>query len=243
MENKFSKRLEKRIKPLYSNLIEKTRKFQYPKSFFCMQWGRFYPKMENTGILFIGRATNGWITDVDDIERLFGSSTDRIFNRGDQMQWVEDCEGNTQGYNSRRSAFWRVTKNISKEFYPNNWSAHVAWSNICKVTPFEKGNPSDALYYEQIEICNKILKIEIELLSPKIIILFTAENWAKDFLCYLNNDKAPISIKDKYWGQNNQYQLKVYLINGRTYILTEHPQGKKEDLHTKAIIETINESK
>lgn len=243
MENEFAKKLEERIKPLYSSLIEKTKVFSYPKAFFCIQWGKLYPKMNNTGILFIGRATNGWITDLENIDILFGDSEYSIFNRKDQMQWVEDCEGNIHGYNTRKSAFWRVIKNISKSFYPENWSAHVAWSNICKVAPFEQGNPSDSLYYVQIELCNQILGIEIELLSPEIIVLFTGESWAKDFLYYLTHEESPQAIKCKHWGKENQFTMKAYLINGRIYIQTEHPQGRKEDLHIQTIIETINELK
>ena len=243
MDNEFTEKLEVKIKPLYCNLIEQTKVFSYPKAFFCMQWGKLYPKEKNTGILFIGRATNGWITDVENIDILFGDSDKSIFNRKDQMQWVENCEGNVYRYNSRKSAFWRVIKNVSKRYYPENWSAYVAWSNICKVAPYEKGNPNNSLYYAQIEICCQILEIEIELLSPKFIILLTSESWAKDFLCYLTHEEPPQAIKYIHWGKENQYTMKVYLIYGRIYILTEHPQGKKEDLHIQAIIEAINETK
>lgn len=247
MENEFAKKLEEKIKPLYYRLIERIKQYEkegtlrYPKAFFCMQWGKLYPEMDNTGILFIGRATNGWVTDKEDIDILFGNSEERIFNRTDQMQWVEDCEGNKSGYNTQKSAFWRVIKNVSKRYYSENWSAYVAWSNICKVAPYEKGNPNNSLYYAQIDLCCSILGIEIELLSPKIIILFTGENWAEDFLCYLTDKESPQVIKCKHWGKENQYTMKVYLIDGRIYILTEHPQGKKEDLHIQAIIEAINE--
>jgi hypothetical protein len=55
---------------------------------FCVQWGKNFPKEERTGILFIGKAGNSWITDETDINFLFGDSEEGIFAREDQMEWV-----------------------------------------------------------------------------------------------------------------------------------------------------------
>lgn len=214
--------------------------FSYSKAFFCMQWGRNFPESEHAGILFVGRATNGWITDEEDIDVLFGNTADRIFNRDDQMQWVENSEGNNNGYNSRRSAFWRVIKRVSEYYYPEDWSSYIAWSNVCKVAPFNGGNPNNELYYAQLETCLKILEIEIEQLSPRIIVFLTGENWVQDFLSYLNHENYDQAIECKSWGE---YKSTAYLIKNTIMICSEHPQGKNENLHSKAIIDIINDLK
>ena len=57
--------------PLYKNMLENntTEKDIYT---FCMQWGNQFPQKEKNGILFVGKATNGWISDSRNIEDLFG---------------------------------------------------------------------------------------------------------------------------------------------------------------------------
>lgn len=56
--------------------------------------------------MFVGRATNGWVTDCEDVDVLFGDTEDAIFNHHDEIKWVENLLGNTNGYNTRKSAFW-----------------------------------------------------------------------------------------------------------------------------------------
>lgn len=240
MNAEFAKTLRRRLYPLYESLIQSVKGFSYSKAFFCMQWGRNFPESEHAGILFVGRATNGWITDEEDIDVLFGNTADRIFNRDDQMQWVENSEGNNNGYNSRRSAFWRVIKRVSEYYYPEDWSSYIAWSKVCKVAPFNGGNPNNELYYAQLETCLKILEIEIEQLSPRIIVFLTGENWVQDFLSYLNHENYDQAIECKSWGE---YKSTAYLIKNTIMICSEHPQGKNENLHSKAIIDIINDLK
>ena len=93
------------------------------------------------------------------------------------------------------------------------------------------------MYYAQLSACQKILKSEIEILSPKFVILLTGENWAKDFLSYLN--AAPI---DKVEWENN-YTIDIYLVKGVCFLRTEHPQGKPEQGHIEVIKSIIEKYK
>lgn len=233
-------RLKEALKPLYENLLKDVSNFDYSKAFFCMQWGHNFPSQSNCGILFVGRAVNGWVTDSEDINLLFGTGDDTIFDRFDQMKWVENLEQNKSGYNTRKSAFWRVIKKIASHYYPQNWSSYIAWSNVCKVAPFEGGNPNDSLYYAQLENCQKILKKEIDILSPQFVVFFTGTGWAVDFLRFLNEGQVPHSVQTEKW---NKYECKTYLIKDVHYILSEHPQGKKEKEHSNCIIKLINQYK
>ncbi len=220
----------------YEELLQNVASFNMEKCTFFPQWGSNFPFEEKSGILVVGRACNGWVTNSQDIEVLFGSSENAIFNREDQMRWVEESAGRNDRYNPNRSSFWRVVRNIAKAFYPNNWSSHIAWSNVCKVAPYKGGNPNNKLYYTQLECCQKIFETEIRIFSPKVVILFTGEAWAMDFLIYLNQKQKPVSIEQLEW---NKYKSQVYYINGTHFILSEHPQGKKESVHAECIINFI----
>lgn len=220
------------FKDLYTTLIDDVAGIKGEKCAFFPQDGEDYQKE----IVVIGRACNGYITSSLNIHTLFGTSEEAIVNRKDQMKWVEDCAGNKDGYNTNKSAFWRVTKRIAQKFYPNNWYSCIAWSNVCKIAPWKGGNPNNALYYAQLESCKKIFEEEVRQLSPKFVIMFTGEDWAKDFLLYLNKGKELKSIKELDW---DKYKCHVYDINGTFFILTEHPQGKKEKEHAESIINFI----
>lgn len=222
---------------MYATLLKRVAGLSYCTATFCAQWGSKFPEETHCGILVVGRATNGWITDSQDIDTLFGKSKDAIFNRENQMKWVEDSYGAKNNYNTRRSAFWRVIKQVAERFYPTDWYAHIAWSNLCKVAPSERGNPNESLYYKELGDCQKIFATEINILSPKIVILFTSYDWAKDFLSYINGGLEPNSIEIKKW--NNKYNAIVYRINDVYFIVSEHPQRKKEKPHIECISNLI----
>ena len=232
----MQERLKNSLLPLYETLLKK---INFPQDIysFCMQWGSKFPKEENTGILFVGKATNGWMTNSRDIEILFGASESRIFARGDQMKWVNNLENNKEGYNTRTSSFWRLIKQISQlEYGENEWYSKIAWSNLYKVS-CEVGNPTQRLKNQQQDLCKKILEEEIRILKPKCIIFLTS-GWEKNFIKHLIDD-LPINNKvNAKWG--NGYNTNGYLINDVIYITTPHPQGKNEKKHLQAIKETIN---
>ena len=166
--------LKEKLYPLYNSLLETTisEKEIYT---FCMQWGNQFPLEEKSGILFVGKATNGWITNSKNIEILFGETENRIFARDDQMKWVGKLENSIKGYNTRKSAFWRIIKNVSEYKYgKSEWHNKIAWSNLYKLS-FEKGNPDAKLKKSQLENCKKILETEIEILKPKYIVFITSK--------------------------------------------------------------------
>ena len=224
--------LYKALKPLYAELLgqlsEEDKSTMCP---FCMQWGKDFPTNPSSGLLFVGRATNGYSTDATkSVDVLFDGEGESLgFARPDQMTWLETHSF----YNWRQSPFWRVISKVSQDYTEGEWFNGIAWSNLCKIAPSEAGNPSDRLYYAQLSACQKILKSEIEILSPKFVILLTGNSWAKDFLSYLD-DKKTCSLIDKVeWGNN--YTMEIYLINGVYFLRTEHPQGKPEQDHIEVI--------
>jgi hypothetical protein len=231
----MKEKLRENLFPLYNSLLKKniSEKDIYT---FCMQWGNQFPQEEKSGILFVGKATNGWITNSKNIELLFGETEKRVFARGDQMKWVGKLENNVKGYNTRKSAFWRIIKKVAEHKNgKNEWFNKIAWSNLYKLS-FEKGNPNEKLKKNQIEICKKILEEEIKILNPKYVIFLTSE-WEKEYITYLTKDKKQENYKSLKWGKN--YKTFGFTVDNLNYIISVHPQGKNENDHFKKIKEII----
>ncbi|MFL0203011.1 hypothetical protein [Tenacibaculum maritimum] len=228
-------KIELEIKPIYKELLSniKTEKLICT---FCAQWGKKFFQKDNKRILFVGKAVNGWVTNSREIETLFGQDDSRIFDRDDQMQWVDNLDGKKKGYNTRKSAFWRVVRktaqNILKE---KDVISQIAWSNIYKISP-DSGNPNGKLQKMQKDYCKKLLKKEIELFEPKYVIFLTSY-WESEFIQYLNNGIKPTLIETKKWGTN--HESSSFKIDDIIYIISQHPQGKKEEEHSESITELI----
>lgn len=102
------------------------------------------------------------------------NNPDRIFARNDQIEWVNNLSGNTKGYNTRKSAFWRLIKKVAITYYPDKWYSNNAWTNLYKIAPWKDCNPSRKLQNAQRKYCFELLKNEIEILSPKYVIMLTS---------------------------------------------------------------------
>jgi hypothetical protein len=237
MENK---EIRDGLFPLYQELLSKNT-FKDVCT-FCIQWGENFPFAKNEGILFVGKCVNGWASKETDANILFGdpNKQDTIFARPDQMKWVKDLEGDNDVYNTNKSAFWRVIKRVSQNLYPkDDWYSYVAWSNLYKLSPFEGGNPSEALCEEQLGACRKIFEKEIEIFSPKYVVMFTS-GWEHKFLYHLNdNNHTKSELKEKW----DDYETKLFRIKDVIFIVSKHPERKPEDEHVEAITKLIKEYK
>jgi hypothetical protein len=232
----MEKRLKEKLVPLYEKML-KDIPTNIRLSPFCLQWGKDYSI--NKGILFIGKATNGWVTDDRNVNNIFDEKNiNRIFHRSDQMKWVENLDGNTQGYNTRKSSFWRVIKGITQSIFGDeNWSSKIAWSNLYKLAPYDEGNPTEVIKNIQLESCCEIIKTEIEILQPRIVVFFTS-GWEKNFLYYLNNNQHTHSAEKIHWN-NGEFEINVYNVRNMIFIVSQHPQGKPEKEHIKTIVNII----
>ena len=183
----------------------------------------------------MGRAVNGWKNTL---------SQEPEHAANDQFtESMLDCDINKywstpspNGYRCNRSPFWRVISCVANHFFPENWPEHIAWTNLYKVAPAKEGNPSGYVRATQLKTCDAILCKEIELLSPKYIVFLTG-NWAKDFSIYQTLQENGQNVLSKKWGK---YIAKSWISCGRTYILSEHPQGKPEGAHISTLISLMN---
>ena len=170
MEKERIEEYKNRILPYYKEMANNPKVTQIDRekrlSFFCTQWGRNW---HSGGILFVGRATNGWGQGIN-IDNL-------PFNEQDQMDWVITHGMNSStAWRASRSPFWRVIKNVSQRFHATDWQTYIAWSNLCKCSFLESGNPSDSLFYATLEPCRQILKVDVEMLKPRAIVMLTEAN-------------------------------------------------------------------
>lgn len=254
MKDELINNFKQELVTLYQDLIDSVKDYKNQSHrYYAAQWGECFPSGDNDGILFIGRATNDWRTDSEDVNILFGDpyTTDTIFNCYDQMIWVENCakQESSDTYNSNRSAFWRLIRRIARFYHKiDNVDRFgdlkkIAWSNICKVAPYS-GNPNDSLYYAQLDIAEKILETEIKYLSPKYLIFLTGWSWAADTITYLTKQsKEDIENRIDWleWGHNNKYRTGRLEMDNTVFIISEHPQGKNVDAHFDTIMKLINE--
>ena len=212
---------------------------------FVAQVGKNY---ENSlyRLMFIGKATNGWFpylncneTD-DEIDSIYKnkcfnpSFAERLVHRDDEMQWVEDLEGNEDkdGYNTNKSAFWRVIKKVSSNLEgSDNWSSKIVWSNLYKFAP-DGGNPEGNLAYYQAENCWKILDEEISYFKPKCVIFLTS-HMEEEYLAsrYKNVERKNSSF--------DGYEISYFIHEGTLFICSLHPQGKPEASHVKVLTDII----
>lgn len=115
-ESIIAQELRKKIVPIYEELLEN--KFDEKVCVFAAQWGENFPSNKNEGLLFVGKAVNGWKGN-DSVDNLFDEkNSEGIFDRDDQMEWVHDCWGNKEGYNTKKSPFWRVIKKSRRNLLP-----------------------------------------------------------------------------------------------------------------------------
>lgn len=200
-------------------------------------------------LMIVGRSVNGWSVDIqsqdfkNEIRRK--KFINEIFKESNNdskchMHWVVDCWTNRNGYNTKRSAFWRVIYktmlglNICS---PNevNWSSFVIWSNLYKISPASGYNPNDELCDLQRLFCQDILIEEFRQWQPKRIIFFTGKNWFDWFF-----DKCDTVTLEGKVTPNNLVQFKGGLRIGQeaspiNIIVARHPQGKPEQRMTDEI--------
>lgn len=222
------------FKKLYSEFYEALPEaYTEPICPFFAQIGRDYYNTQPK-CLFIGKATDGWVTTSRDVDILFDNDNpERLVNRDDEIEWVENLSGNKDGYNSEKSAFWRVIKATAKNLFPQtDWYIHIAWSNIYKFSP-ARGNPDPRLQKIQKDICSRILDKEIESLTPDFVIFLTSE-WEWFYAEHIG--LKPENAKRLKWDGNEIFYQKKNLI---TYIQSKHPQGKKEAPHVEALTKII----
>jgi len=201
----------------------------------------------NSKLMVIGRAVNGWTEGICPSELKSKISkkeyADTVFNTitrsdGCPMEWVTECWGSQQGYNTKKSAFWRVIRSVVgelglAELEQNNWPSHLVWSNLYKLSPEAGGNPSSSLCKIQFPGCCSLLEIELLNYLPKRLLFLTGIGWARPFL---------ENICSVVKGEQRHVEAKgTFKLNNQTIqvVVATHPQGKPENEWVQEVIKAF----
>jgi hypothetical protein len=205
----------------------------------------------NGRLMVIGRAVNGWEDSEWIPEELIDPSnrnqylTNLLLPSTTEgtcpLEWVKKSWGNNEGgYNSKKSAFWRVVYRVmcgldSEE----DWSSRIVWSNLYKIAPAKGGNPSARLINLQMEKSIQLIKEEIILWKPENILFLTGLNWSSPFIKEIPEFKIKNTdqelVEGKGYIEIDKHRSKV--------IIAKHPQGKNEIKMVEEIIANLNKCK
>ena len=232
---------------------ELRRRVEHDLTGFLARRGNRY----NGKLMVVGRAANGgwgsifWCELADPAARkkhvqdIATSDNDGAC----PMQWVDDGWGNTKNgeYNTKRSAFWRVIRQVVKrldivEAEDSQWYSHLVWSNLCKASPAKGRNPGNRLYYAQLPGCKKLLEHEIKTYKPVRLLFLTGWDWAEAFLDFLpEGDIQPFD--DKGFVKASGFTRVCAPDTQTRVVVAVHPQGKKEDKWVEDIVAELQNSK
>lgn len=219
-------------KKIYKNLLTSLEASNYKNRSqelccFTAQKGSDY----NNKLMIVGRAVNDWSSEfrLNDVQinellhELFLNSPEHNC----PLQWVESSWGSVKEYNAKKSAFWRVVKNLSLNINQlesdSSWVSKIVWSNLYKIAPSGGGNPSDSLCDAQFEACNELLKAEIIEFKPKYIVFLTGEDWFNGFL----SENVELKTVDGLKWVDAYGVIKLDNIVSKV-VIAKHPQGKPE---------------
>lgn len=206
-------------------------------------------RYEKGGFMVVGRAVNGWSNSFNPSQLNASQEYDRVSTMIKEsvygvedvcpMKWVTNQWQDNTCYNTRKSAFWRVTREIvlSLSLAENFklWSSYLAWSNLYKIAPEEGGNPSRRLRSVQLEGSRSLLYREIEDFQPSGLLFLTGWNrWAKDFLI----DKNIREVSGKFVEASGKLSLGPGLKI--CVVVAVHPQAKKEDEWVEEVARELN---
>ncbi len=216
--------------------------------FLSMEGCRYDQKL-----MVVGRAVNGWTNGILPCDlvnpTVSASYAQQVFNSVTgtgtgvcPMLWVTDRWGNPSGYNTKKSAFWRVIRAVVDQsgiadVNKDDWPSHLVWSNLYKVAPADVGNPSQALQDIQFPGCLSLFEIELSTYLPHCLLLLTGLNWAKPFL---NSISATYSIVH---GSYVQAMGRITIASTKTtnVVVAVHPQGTDEDLWVQQVMDAFRD--
>jgi len=184
------------------------------------------------GLLVIGRSVNGWVEDWT-ARRLREPSVRRLAIEtmrsdaepmdGCRMRWVTDLWGARDGYNTHRSAFWRVLRRIVLRdpiagTDDDHWSSQLVWTNLYKVSPAFGWNPGADLQRAQRRSAIELLKLEVEEFAPRRVLALTG-SWIDPFSngLGLTLNPRPGLVQGVGWQ------------GACAWVVAKHPMTKPED--------------
>lgn len=181
-------------------------------------------------ILIVGRETRGWGEKRKDLEKYDQNSVSQL------MSWSKSCvKRNLEKsnlVNKRGRRFFNFFRKVSQE----NPNASILWANIFCVS-YKKSNPSKietkSVFANIKKISESLLKAQIEILQPNIIIFASGLNQSAIIARrdYFKDDLKP-SGKSTVPGLDKKYLEQFYFSGNYDQDIlcyrTVHPSSRTE---------------
>jgi len=137
-----------------------------------------------------------------------------------------------------RSFFWNVSYKLIDKYYNYDdeswdWSKKIVWSNLYKIAPAERINPSNQERIWQEALSTRLIKQEIDEIKPKFCIVLTNDSWWKPFRTALKSEAIMPSRK------GNDIIESIENYKGTKIIVTKRPFIGNSDKHVNEILKLI----
>lgn len=204
-------------------------------------------------LLIVGKAMNGnhENTRIPSSSEQLDSVLDWcITDREERDGNKSNCEewlATSDGAKARRSPFWQLASKafevVTDDTRPNWWK-RVAWTNLYKVSPeapesWATSVPAEWLQQMQHEAAadgtpghaQKLLRMEIDLLRPDIVVCITGHEWMHHFWHAPSHNPLGLqwqSVGENWWRDPVHKIAKEDTPTGtRTWIVTQRPEFRK----------------
>lgn len=192
-------------------------------------------------LLVIGRSVNGWVNDwtvrqlCDRVEA--EAAVDQVRSdaepvAGDRMAWVVDLWRAPSGYNTARSAFWRVIRRIScgDRVVAEDWPSRLVWTNLYKVSPAFGWNPGADMQRAQRGSATELLKFELATFAPRRVLALTG-SWMEPFRVALGVDVE----------RRNGLVEGFGMRGAEAWVVAKHPMGKPGTAFVTEVLKAFEE--
>ena len=187
-------------------------------------------KQKKHRILIVGRETRGWGEKRKDLEKYDQSSVYQLMSLS--KSWVIRNLERSDSVNKKGKCFFNFFRKVSQE----NPNASILWANIFCVS-YKKSNPSkidsESVFANIKKISESLLKAQIEILQPNIIIFASGLDSQAIIArrAYFKDDLKPAG-KSAVSGLDKKYLEQFYFSgNYDEDILcyrTVHPSSRRE---------------
>ena len=224
---------------VFEPIAEQFSDYQHPLAGFAAERGSCY----RGELMVVGRATHGgWDRDLRQLSDA-GERKELARRLSEEsMSWVIRQWHSRDDYNPARSAFWRVIRRVTLSLVDgaseDDWSNHIVWSNLYKVSRSEppRGmNPPAPVMRAQRRGCEKLLKLELEIFRPKRVLFLTGCDWAEEIIDVPPEAQQPVGARfvERVWSELVSSESRAPVSR---FVVAGHPQGKGDDLCTHEVL-------
>ena len=186
---------------------------------------------DKDSILFVGRENRGHGNKIENFKDPISGFITNDF------KWLNDS------YKYSGSPFWRVIgKSLNKitgEPYNADIFEKIYWTNIFKISPYQRRPNTKRTRDFQAEICQNLLLEEITFLKPRAVVFLT-DYWVNDYLEKWAKERKITTVASD---QNLPYHNKSFEFLTEKgpvpAIVLPHPQNKKSGASENELINHI----